>query len=175
MDALNLAGHYDLPLMDWARVEARLNEGISQAPGTGGPDRHTCWLVTINPDGSPHITGIGALWVDGAFWCETGDRTRKAQNLERDARCAISVAVREFDFVVEGAATKITDPPTVSGMAERWRAVGWPCRVDETGEALTADFSAPSAGPPPWFIYRMTPQSATALGTVDPGATRWQF
>jgi len=23
------------------------------------------------------VTGIGALWMDGAFWFETGERTRK--------------------------------------------------------------------------------------------------
>ena len=51
--ATNLAELYGLPLVDWARIEARLEAGLSQAPGTGGPDRHTCWLATINPDGSP--------------------------------------------------------------------------------------------------------------------------
>jgi hypothetical protein len=61
-------------------------------------------------------------------------------------------------------------------MAERWAAVGWPARVDDTGRALTAEFSAPSAGPPPWFVYRLTVQMATALETVAPGgATRWRF
>jgi len=29
MDATNLAGLYDLPLMDWARIEARLDAGLS--------------------------------------------------------------------------------------------------------------------------------------------------
>jgi hypothetical protein len=61
-------------------------------------------------------------------------------------------------------------------MAERWAAEGWPVRVDESGLALTAPFSAPSAGPPPWVVYRLTPRSATALLTLDPGgATRWRF
>jgi hypothetical protein len=65
------------------------------------------------------------------------------------------------------------DLPTVAVMAERWAAEGWPCRVDETGRALTADYSAPSAGPPPWFVYRITPRSATALAILEPGgATR---
>jgi hypothetical protein len=40
---------------------------------------------------------------------------------------------------------------------------------------LTADFSAPSAGPPPWLVYRITPRSATALGVDPGGATRWRF
>jgi len=52
MEAKNLADLYDLPLVDWGLIESRLRDGLSQAPGTGGPDRHTCWLATINPDAS---------------------------------------------------------------------------------------------------------------------------
>jgi PPOX class probable F420-dependent enzyme len=176
MEATNLADLYHSPLLDWAPIQARLAAGLSQAPGTGGPDRHTCWLATINPDGSPHVTGIGALWADGCWWFETGQYTRKGKNLARDPRCTLSVAAREFDLVVEGEATLVTDPATVAGLAARWAAEGWPARADDTGVALTAEFSAPSAGPPPWHVYRLTPSTATAVGTIDPGgATRWRF
>jgi hypothetical protein len=176
MEATNLADLYDAPLLDWVRIKSRLDQGVSQAPETGGPNRHTCWLATINRGGSPHVTGIGALWVDDTFWFETGDGTRKAKNLARDPRCTLSVAIQDFDLVVEGEARKVTDPPTVAAMAERWAAEGWPARVDDTGLALTADYSAPSAGPPPWFVYRVSPRTATALLTVEPGgATRWRF
>jgi hypothetical protein len=61
MDAANLADLYGSPLLEWSAIEARLAEGLTQAPETGGPNRHTCWLATINADGSPHVTGIGAL------------------------------------------------------------------------------------------------------------------
>jgi len=176
MEATNLADLYNSPLLDWSGIEARLRAGLSQAPGTGGPGRHTCWLATINPDGSPHVTGIGALWADGCFWFETGKDTRNGKNLARDPRCKLSVAAQEFDLVAEGEATMVTDPALVADLAARWAAAGWPARVDDTGMALTADFSAPSAGPPPWHVYRLTPRTATALGTVDPGgATRWRF
>jgi hypothetical protein len=61
-------------------------------------------------------------------------------------------------------------------MAARWAAEGWPARVDESGTAVTAEYSAPSAGPPPWAVYRLTPRAATALATVEPGgATHWTF
>jgi PPOX class probable F420-dependent enzyme len=176
MDATNLADLYHTPLLDWSRITERLGRGVTQAPDTGGPNRHTCWLATINRDGSPHLTGVGALWVDGALWFETGEGTRKGRNLARDPRCTLSVATDEFDLVVEGEARQVRDRPVVAAMAERWAAGGWPARVDETGEALTAEFSAPSAGPPPWFVYRLTPRTATALLTVEPGgATRWDF
>jgi hypothetical protein len=176
MKAHNLADLYNLPLVDWAAITRRLDQPLTQAPGTGGPNRHTCWLATINADGSPHVTGIGAEWADGAWWFETGEATRKGRNIARDPRCTLSVATDEFDLIVEGDAHKATDPAVVAAMAELWASGGWPCRVDESGVALTADFSAPSAGPPPWFVYRITPRRATALSVVEPGgATSWTF
>ena len=176
MDAHNLADLYHLPELDWGAVTARLAGGVSQAPGTGGPDRHTCWLTTLNEDGSPHTTGIGAVWADGAFWFETGERSRKGRNLARDPRCALAVATSAFDLVLEGEAVRVTEPAAVAARAAEWAAGGWPCRVDDSGVALTADYSAPSAGPPPWSVYRITARTATALSTVEPGgATRWHF
>jgi len=176
MEAKNLAELYDLDPLAFEGVIARLERGISQAPGTGGPDRHTCWLATLNHDGSPHVTGVGALFVDGAFWFETGERTRKARNIERDPRCSLSVSTLEYDLTIEGHAAKVTDEATVASLAARWRAGGWPAEVDSSGVALTAAFSAPSAGPPPWSVYRVEIAAATALGIVAPGgAMRWRF
>jgi hypothetical protein len=176
METRNLADLYELAPLDWAPIEARLERGFTQAPGTGGPDRHTCWLATINEDGSPHVTGIGAVWVDGGFFFETGERTRKGRNLARDPRCSLSLATNEFDLVVEGEAHRVDDPATVAALAARWAEEGWPARVDDSGVALTAEFSAPSAGPPPWSVYRLTARQATALATIEPGgATRWSF
>ncbi len=175
-EATNLADLYGLALMDWSLIEHRLAQGVSQAPDSGGPNRHTCWLATINGDKSPHVTGVGALWFDGSFWFETGERTRKGRNLARDPRCTLSLATQEFDLVVEGVAERVTDPGIVAAMAEQWRAQGWPAEVDESGVALTAPFSAPSAGPPPWSVYRLVSHQATSLLTIEPGgATRWRF
>ena len=64
----------------------------------------------------------------------------------------------------------------VAARAGEWAAGGWPCEVDPSGIALTAPFRAPSAGPPPWRVYRLDAEAATALATVEPGgAQRWRF
>jgi PPOX class probable F420-dependent enzyme len=174
MDATNLATRYDLPTLDWSTVTGRLDQGLAQAPGTGGPDRHTCWLATLDADGRPHVTGMGALWADGSFWFVTGLGTRKGRNLTRDPRCSLSVAAHEFDLTVEGEAHLVTDPERVAAITARYAADGWPCEVDESGTALTAPFSAASAGGPPWHLFRLDLRSAMALATVEPGgATRW--
>ena len=176
MDAHNLAGIYGLDALDWSAVTARLDRGFTQAPGSGGPDRHSSWLTTLDEDGAPHTTGMGAAWLDGIWWFETGQGTRKGRNLARDPRCTLALALDEFDLVVAGRAEVETDPATVARLAEHWASGGWPCRVDESGVALTAEFSAPSAGKPPWHVYRIAPASVTVLATVEPGgATRFDF
>lgn len=173
MNAKNLAELYDLPAVEWSHITAGLDAGISQAPDTGGPNRHTCWLATIDPDGRPHVTAVGALWVERSFWFETGLATRKGRNLARDPRCTLSVATNGFDLTVEGRAERVVDPAVVSAMAAHW-AEDWPVQVDASGAALTAEFSAPSAGPPPWHVFRIDLDTATAVLTTAPGgATRW--
>ena len=171
MEAKNLADLYELPTLDWDPIEARLDEGMPQAPGTGGPNRHTCWLATINADGTPHLNGIGAIWVDGAFWFETGETSRKGRNLARDPRCTLSVATEEFDLVIEGEAVKVTEPAIVADMAARWAADGWPARVDESGQALTAEFER--AVRRPAAVVRV-PAGAPRRDGAEHGRTGWR-
>src|SRR6478609_6782651 len=129
MQTKNLADLYDLPPLDWAPIERALAAGYSQAPGTGGPNRHSTWIATIDADGSPHVNGIGSGWLDGALIFETSRTSRKGRNLARDPRCTISLALEEFDLVVEGEAELVTDPAVVAEVARMYNEDGWPCEV----------------------------------------------
>ncbi|GAB0102877.1 pyridoxamine 5'-phosphate oxidase family protein [Nocardia sp. JMUB6875] len=176
MKAKNLDDSNGMQIQDWERVTAVLDRDIDQGPDSGGPSRHTTWLTTINADGTPHVTAVGAVWVDGTYWFQTGDTTQKGKNVARDPRCALSVSANEFDLVINGSAEKITDPATVERIAATWAEGGWPCEVDESGIGLTAPFNAPATGPAPWYVYRITPRSAVSVSTVAPGGTtRWTF
>ena len=136
----------------------------------------TAHVATTRADGSPHVVPVWYL-VDGDALVFTCARDSvKGRNLARDPRCSISVAGPDFDVVLEGTASKVTDPSIVAELARVAADDGWPARVDDSGAAITAEYSAPSAGPPPWHVYRFTPRRATALGTKEPGgATRWDF
>ena len=171
----NLDG-YGAPLIPWSKVRERLEQAVTQAPETGGPDRHTYWLATVHPDGRPHVMPLGAEWVDGAFYFTAGANTRKAKNLALNPECAITVATKNFDIVVEGRASRVTDPALVARIAKVYQDQGWPAQVSDDGTSLTADYSAPSAGPPPYMIYQVIPHTVFALGTSEPyGATRFNF
>ncbi|MEU4770169.1 hypothetical protein AB0H12_43820 [Actinosynnema sp. NPDC023794] len=59
-------------------------------------------------------------------------------------------------------------------MATVHRSGGWPASVE--GDALTAPFAAPSAGPARWHLYRLTLHRAVGVVSAEPhGATRWDF
>jgi Pyridoxamine 5'-phosphate oxidase len=169
----NLDG-YGTPPIDWERVRDTLTSEITQAPDTGGPNRHTAWLTTINPNGSPHVTPVGFVQLDGVWYFTSGPGTRKSRNIAADARCVVSVATHPFDLVIEGSAARVTDADELRSVAAEYNRVGWPTQVD--GDALTAEYSAPSAGPPPWHVYKIAPATVFAFGTAEPyGATRFDL
>ena len=106
MDAHNLADLYDLPTLDWESVRHVMDSGVTQAPDSGGPNRHSSWLTTVDPDGTPHTTAVGALWVDETYWFQTGAGTRKARNLAQNPKCSIAVATHEFDLSSRAAQSR---------------------------------------------------------------------
>jgi hypothetical protein len=162
--------------VDWNLVTEQLDAGEAPTSEDGTPNRHTTWLTTVNEDGSPHVTAVGALWLDGSYWFQTGTSTRKGRNVARDARCSVAVSLRAADVVIEGEATRVTDRPTVTRLAAAWAEHGWPAEVDESGSGITAPFNAPALGAPPWNVYRVEPRAATVVWTVEPGgSTRFRF
>ena len=134
----------------------------------------TYWLATTRPDGRPHVAAVGALWVDGKIYIVSGARTRKSRNLAARPSCVVSASLTGIDLVFEGTALRVTDRPTLVRLAKRYAAGGWPARV--SGKAFTAEYSASSAGPPPWNLYVVRPKTAFGVATAEPsGATRWRF
>jgi Pyridoxamine 5'-phosphate oxidase len=169
----NISG-YGLPPIDWERVRKAMSTTYTQAPGTGGPDRHTSWLTTTNPDGTSHVRPVGTEQVDGVWYFTSGPATRKSRNVAANPRCVLSIATHPFDLVVEGSAERVTDAGELSAAVDAFNRDGWPAKVE--GDAVTADYSAPSAGPPPWYVYRIEPETVYAFGTEEPGgATKYEM
>lgn len=176
METINLGEPDGLPPLEWAFVTGQLDTGVAPAPDDGAANRHTTWLSTLNADGSPHITAVGALWLDGNFWFQTGARTRKGRNVARDPRCSVATSVHDADIVFEGEAALVTDSETVARIAKAWADQGWPAEPHDSGSGITAPYNAPSQGAPPWNVYRIEPRSVTVVSTVEPGgATRFRF
>jgi hypothetical protein len=131
-------------------------------------------LGTVRPDGRPHAAGIGALWLDGDLYFTTSPDARKGRNLAANPAATIFARLEGIDVVFEGEAVRVTDAPTLERAAALYSEGGWPATVE--GDALTAPYSAPSAGPPPWQLYRLTFHTVFGVAGAEPhGATRWRF
>jgi pyridoxine/pyridoxamine 5'-phosphate oxidase len=163
MNQKNLDIYGDEP-MPWSRAVEQLEAGSAKS----------FWLATVRPEGRPHVAGVGALWVDGKLYFTSGPQTRKSRNLAQNPACVISVSLPNLDLVLEGTAARVTNEDTLQHLAQRYAAQGWPASVSDG--ALTAEYSAPSAGPPPWILYVVTLITAFGVATAAPyGAMRWQF
>jgi len=170
---LNRDGHAVAPdstepgqALPWARARKALEDAI-------GPSG-AMFLGTTRPDGRPHSAGIGALWHAGDLYFTSGPAARKTRNLWANPAATISIGGSDLHLVLEGTAVQITDEATLQALAAAYREHGWPAEVE--GDAFTAPFGAPSAGPAPWHLYRFTFHTAFGVGTAEPhGASRWRF
>ena len=145
----------------------------------------TSWLATVRPDGSPHLMPIIAFWIEDAFHFVVGEETRKGRNLAADGRCVFATGSSthpSMDVVVEGHAEPLDDEAAVARIAEVLKGNGWP--LEANGDKVDGP-NAPTAGPPPYSIYRMVPAKAFGLpGMLGmeqfdqselPKPTRWEF
>ncbi len=158
---------YENAVIPWARPHELFVSG-PKGPLAG------FFLGTVRPDGRSHAAGVGAVWHDGDLYFTSGPQTRKARNLQSNPACTLSVKFPGMDLTLEGEATRVTEPALLEQLAAAYRDLGWPAEVAD--DAFTAPFSAPSAGPPPWHLYRFTFSMVVGLSTTETsGATRWRF
>ncbi|QMU70025.1 pyridoxamine 5'-phosphate oxidase family protein [Streptacidiphilus sp. P02-A3a] len=163
----NLDTLYGTATLEWERVEAAI------AAVTAGPGR-TWFLGTVRADGRPHAAGIGHIWHRGAVFFTTGPGAQKTRNLLADPRCTLTAGLTEWDFVFEGRAVRESDPGVLATITAKYREIGWPAEAQ--GDVVAAPYSAPSAGPGPWQLYRMTVYTVTATAMTEPqGVTKWWF
>jgi hypothetical protein len=103
-----------------------------------------------------------------------GSPTRKARNLAHSSRCVLSARCCSLDLVVEGVVSRVVDEGLLGRVVEEYLAkYAWPVNVVDG--ALVGD-GAPTAGPPPYDVYRLEPVVAFALPTDETLApARWEF
>jgi hypothetical protein len=165
---------YGSPPLAWDRARERLEQEYRLQGPLGDEQPHTHWLATVGPDGRPHVTAVGVVWLDDAFYFSAGAGTRKAKNLAQNPQAVMTLAAKGIDLVLEGEAVKVTDDATLQRVAAEFASLGWAPTVRD--HAFYHEYSAPSAGPPPWELYRFTPKTVFGVATAEPhGATRWRF
>jgi hypothetical protein len=140
-------------------------------------DAQYSWLATTRADGRAHIRPCLTVWMDGLLHSTTRLDAAKGRHLAADGRCSMSVSTDDMDLVVEGRAAFVTDAVHLQRLAHAYRdKYGWPPVVGDG--SFDAPYAAPTAGPPPYQPFAITPDAVYAFGTSDaygPRTTRFTF
>jgi hypothetical protein len=118
------------------------------------------WLVTVRPDGRPHVVPTDGLWVDDSLWFGGGD-TVHLRNLARNSAGAVHLEDGKRAVIVEGRAAMTAASPE---QAEALAALS----LSKYGFAPPLD--AYAAG-----IWRLAPVRALAWDAFPDDVTRFRF
>ena len=176
-----------------ARVDAQALTDRGAAPWATAEDRlenperpRTYWLATVRDDGRPHVMPIIGMWMEGAFYFVSGERTQKGRNLAHEPRCVVvtgTTTLPSLDLIVDGVAAMVTDEAALRRVTEAYRSkMEWPLEVRD---GRVDGPNAPTAGPPPYAVWQITPSSVIGLPGMAgmeqfepedlPRPTRWDF
>jgi hypothetical protein len=146
----------------WAVVAAELERSF------------TYWAATLHPTGRPHLVPLLGVVNDESLHFAAGPGSQKIRNLTRDPAISVTTHGEAFDVVLEGTARRVDHHAALTYVADAYMAkYGW--EVDVVDGALWGK-GAPSAGPPPYHVYRVAPHRAFGFPTDgDATPTRWTF
>ncbi|QXV60801.1 pyridoxamine 5'-phosphate oxidase family protein [Amycolatopsis sp. TNS106] len=60
------------------------------------------WFCTLRADGSPHVTPVWFVYLDGVFWIGSGERNVKVRNVGNDPRVSLALEDGDAPVVAEG-------------------------------------------------------------------------
>lgn len=136
------------------------------------------WLATAGPCGRPHVRPVLAVWLAGTIYSTTSPAARKGRNLEQRPECSLAARAPAIDIVIEGTTSWVDDRGLLEQIAAAYDSkYDWPVTITPEN-MFDAPYGAPTAGPPPYRVYQITPVAAYGFGTDDNlgvRSTRFRF
>jgi len=115
-----------------------------------------------------------AVWLDRALYFCTGPEERKAKNIRRNPHCIVTTGRNVFeglDVVVEGEATRVTEPARPRRVADAYGA-----KYDEPFRFTVRDNAFLNGAGGEAFVYEVAPVKTFGFGKGDSfSQTRWRF
>lgn len=150
MPGYQLASVSDGELLPWSWVVERLERSRNY------------FISTTRPDGRPHSMPVWGVWLNDAFWFNTGSRSRKVRNLATNAQCVITTEGADECAIVEGEAQRVTDAGDLARFVDAYRA--------------KYDWSLAESADPTFVVRpRVVFGFVEAADRFAKTATRWRF
>jgi general stress protein 26 len=130
------------------------------------------WLSTVRRDGRPHVTPLPAIWLDGILHFCAGSHEQKAKNLRSNPRCILACGANQFrsgfDVVVEGTASRVTDPAQLQRLAAMWKS-----KLDWDFQVISDGFRDPAGRT--GLVFGVKPAKVLAFGKSPYSQARYRF
>lgn len=145
-------------------------------------DAQLYWIITVRVDGRPHAVPVVGVWHDDAFTFCTGPDEQKARNLEANPQVAVTTGgtgakgwANGKDIVVEGTATRVTDPEALQAMADIWFAkYGEDWKFEVRGAEFVELSNSGGVTPGGAWVYRVAAAKVLVFGDAH-GQTAYRF
>jgi PPOX class probable F420-dependent enzyme len=121
------------------------------------------WIITINPDGSPHVTPVWGSWIGDAAYFSCGDATQKARNLARDPRVAIHLDSGPGVLVMRGVARRLDDARLERRITDVMRTKYGASEIPDAASELHGSY------------YEVRPHKVLAWVDFPKDVTRFEF
>ncbi|OGO10061.1 MAG: hypothetical protein A2Y93_02655 [Chloroflexi bacterium RBG_13_68_17] len=119
---------------------------------------HNVWIVSVRPDGRPHIVPVWFVWAEECFYVCVQPDSVKARNLRRDGRVALSLEDGSRPVICEGRA-RFMEPPWPAGIATAFR------RKYDWDLSTEADYTAMvEVVPDKWLLWGPSDAPADSSG-----------
>jgi hypothetical protein len=136
-------------MLGWSDVEVRIR------------GERAYWLATSNPNGSPHVTPMWAVWIDDALYFDGPPTARWARNIAADARVSVNLQSGADAVIIEGP---VEDLETDVVLGERIVA------------AWTAKYGLPTVPEPVHQgLFRLRPRKVKAWSESLTDGSVWTF
>jgi PPOX class probable F420-dependent enzyme len=80
---------------------------------------HSAAMITLRPDGTPHVARVGVGLVDGQLWSSGVPSRLRTSHLRRDARCTLFVFDTRYSWLGLETTVTIVDGPEAPEMHVR--------------------------------------------------------
>jgi hypothetical protein len=125
------------------------------------------WVATTGASGQSHVRPVLAVWVNDKVYSTTSPGAAKGRNLELHPECSLAARAPAIDIVIEGPMAWVDDRHLLEQIASAYDSkYGWPVTITKEN-MFDAPYGAPTAGPPPYRAYEITPRLVYAFGTSD--------
>jgi len=90
------------------------------------------WIASTHPQGSPHVTPVWGVWLEGRLYFASDRQARKSRNLQANPQVVVHLESGDEVVILEGAVEEVRASALFQRIAEAYVLKYPPIKPEET-------------------------------------------